>query len=571
MPEISAVQLRSLERAINQLNSAQAEIGDRIGQVAASQNATRGELAILMREFHAYVEQDRRAKNVAGAGVNVIDVRMRLDNEFGHYAELRRMATGIVEAVDSRTVTDATIQSVTESVTATTPGYWLAPALVGLAAWLRDDRAVADNAVRSAMERDSRKTALFYALLLRRYGRTAAAAHWIRRYVERQDPANLSREFVVVLDAVSTGALGPESRPMVMEQVAQWYARLSADETVVAGQIARWHKLIAGLRTPLDLPLSVLPEVCPVWDTMKDLYEGATVHARADALFHRLLDAPVRPDTELNNRVDRLLTSLVKEFDAEEGPLRRELDAQQAIIDHGGDLEAAARAQEAASSARDESQDYLTLLTNAAFFPEKSGTSEGTRQLAVALARDWIVAADRGLALANREAWPKTVRVTIHGWSGNLIGGASLDLMEASLATSVLKTTEAAVAKVRPGGGFGAAIAAGCVAALITILTLAHGAVGPGVFFLLATLGCAGAALVQYDKVPRRREELRKEGRRRSSDGVNTLRQAAAEYTDLVTAWRQQDAKAEPFTDYLGALNFGAYLTRPTDQIREVL
>lgn len=45
-----------------------------------------------------------------------------------------------------------------------TPGYWLAPCLVALAAWINDQPELAEKAIKEGIKRNDEKTSLFFAL-----------------------------------------------------------------------------------------------------------------------------------------------------------------------------------------------------------------------------------------------------------------------------------------------------------------------------------------------------------------------------------------------------------------------
>jgi hypothetical protein len=279
----------------------------------------------------------------------------------------------------------------------------------------------------------------------------------------------------------------------------------------------------------------------------------------------------VTADENLRQRVDGILAGLVKEFDAEEAPLRRELDAHQDVIDHGGDLAAAKRATVAAERLRAPSVDFLSLLTNAAFFPKKLGTTFGTRQLAVALARDWIVRADRDLAEANRRSQPESVRIELEHWSGDLADGTPLAQMESSLRSKIKQKTDEKVAEIQAGTATYVGFIVAAVFFLVSILTMVHKNFGGGVVFLLFVVGGAMIAITDIQKLPAKREAVRAEGKKRTKQALLKLRQATAEYTDLVSGWEAHDAKADQLSDYLATINPSAYLSRPVDQIHEVL
>ena len=153
-------------------------------------------------------------------------MRAELETTYGHYAEVRRRTTGVLQALDTGVVSHETIQDTTEEVMVASPRYWLAPALVALAAWSRHDRSLADRALAEALRRDVAKTSLFMSLVLRRY-RRPAAARWLAQFFARQDPTALGREFIVVLDAMATGGYGIEGRAIATVEVTAWLKELS--------------------------------------------------------------------------------------------------------------------------------------------------------------------------------------------------------------------------------------------------------------------------------------------------------------------------------------------------------
>jgi hypothetical protein len=74
------------------------------------------------------------------------------------------------------------------------PGYWLAPCLVALAAWINDESELADRAVREAIKRNDEKTSLLFALICRRADRKSASLKWTQRYLANQDEENLDHK-----------------------------------------------------------------------------------------------------------------------------------------------------------------------------------------------------------------------------------------------------------------------------------------------------------------------------------------------------------------------------------------
>jgi hypothetical protein len=575
--DASYLQVAAVKAAVEQANRSlaslqmqQVQLQNVVDHVANSQDVTRSELQELRTLFDDFLLRDELNRNLQLAQTEIIAVRQELETKYGHFGEVRRLATGTLQGMDAGIVKQETLQAIAEELMVTAPGYWLAPALVALAAWIRDDEALARRALTEALRRDNDKTSLFFALVLRRQQRNQATARWLGQYVARQDPSRLSQEFTVVLDATATGALGPEAKPLVMGYLTEWYERLGNDPAVVAGQVVRWRQLIDGMRSSVLPQFTVLPAISPTWDRLKDLYERATVHGRAEAHFRSVFDRPLRHDPKLAVRVDEILTNLVGSFDSEEYPHRRREIELNKVIEHGGNKRAAAAAATAALSVHEDSVDFLTLLTNAGFFPERVGASDGTQRLAIALAKDWIVEADGQLEAETVAAMPAGVDLAVEGWTGTIDQYASEHQLVASVQDHIEAETRAQIAAIRfTGGPLAAAVAAG-VALFLALITLVQGGSGGALFFLLIALVAGGYAAVQYNNLQPRRDHLRKLGEQRRRLAAEQVRGAIAETLDWRTAWERELDRAAEFRAYMNTLSRDAFIARHHDQGREV-
>ena len=577
MPEAQSYQVNAVKRAVDEANERlrdlkvqQVQLEQVVDHVASTQDVTRSELQELRTLFDSFLLRNELQHNLELAQTQIIAVRQELETKFGHFAEVRRLATGTLQGMDAGIVKHETLQAVAEELMVTAPGYWLAPALVGLAAWIRDDEQLARRALGEALRRDNDKTSLFFALVLRRQQRDHATARWLSQYVVRQDPVRLSQEFTVVVDAAATGALGPEAKPLVMGHLTEWYERLCADPTVVAAQVGRWRQLIDGMRSPHPPTLTVLPAISPTWGLLKELYERATVHGRAEAHFRAVFDRPLRHDPKLAVRVDEILANLVGSFDTAEYPHRRREIELDKIIEHGGDKKAAGAATAAALSLHEETVDFLTLLTNAGFFPDRVGASDGTQRLAIALAKDWIVAADGQLEASTLAAMPGGVELAVEGWTGTIDQNASEQQLVMGVRDHVDAETRAQIEAVRfTGGPLVAAFVAG-IAVFLALVTVANGGTGGALFFLVGAMGFGGFAAVQYRNLQPRRDHLRQLGERRKALAIEQVRGAIAETLDWRTAWEREMDRAAGFRHYMNALTRDAFVVGHHDRGREV-
>jgi hypothetical protein len=560
--------VRRVMQAVQQVSAQQAQIVGAVNQVSVAQDMTRSELGDLRERFEGFLHKDTLSKNLLTAQGDLNLLNDKFQQAYGHYDEVRRQATGILQALDAGIVTRSTIYQVTEEFMIGTPRYWLAPALVALAAWVSDDRVLAERALAEAVRREPGKTSLFFTLVLRRNGRGEATARWLRQYVAGQDPAALPREFTVVLDAVATGAFGPEARPVVLDHLSEWYTRIRADQKTVEAQVLRWEKHLDGMRRPARHAFPVLKEISPTWPTLRDVHAGATVFAEAGRYFHGMFDGPL-PVTDLARRVDDILDKLVTKFDDEERPMRTEMAGLRAIIDNKGDKDAAAKDVKAQEPLRDERFDVMTLLTNAAFFPDEVGASLATQRLAVAVTGEWAIEASGRLAARNAAAVPQKVELAIDDWRGVIDGSSTEDGIVGAVTRHIHDRTEKAVQDTGIGAAGVLAILAGIASLVFAVVSAVNRGLGAAVFLLVVVLACGGWTYWQVVRRDRTRANLRELGERRKAAAAAKVNGAIAEARDWWDVWQKELANSEQLRVYLSGLVRDAHVG--TAHSREVL
>ncbi len=371
-------------------------------------------------QLTAFIDEDRLARNMQFAQTALIDVREERDRQFGHYADVRRGTIGMLQALDIGIVTESALRQAAERLMLRTPGYWLAPAQVALAAWIRDDEACARRALLEAVSRDADKTSLTFGLALARHDRFDAASQWMREYIDRQDPLRLSREFTVVLDAAAQGALGSETLDLIKERCTAWFARLRTAEDITQVQTQRWLRRMNRNRRRLRDTFTVLPRISPELEEFSEWLESTTVHEQTQLWLEEQLAETVELAVDRRQRVDGVLRSLITSYDDEEGSLRQQEMKWAAVVTHGGDHAEAERARASSSPTDDSRTNFLALITTIGISPESTDASVPTRQLAIRLATEWIKAAAHLLSLRSRDREPSAIRVEIEGWAGEL-------------------------------------------------------------------------------------------------------------------------------------------------------
>ncbi|MFE2098944.1 hypothetical protein [Streptomyces sp. NPDC059468] len=414
MSEVDYTLRRQVQEVSNLVIRLSEQVGSVSGQVStveANQQQTRTELQQLRDEFLAFVRQAQATANVQRAETRIGVIEDKIDHEFGHHKTVRRTAVGMLQAFDIGLVSEDNVRMVGDQLMLQTPRYWLAPALVALASWSADDRTLCERAVDEAFRRSPDRTSLFFALVLRRQGRSEGAVRWLRHYLLAQDPAALGREFAVILEAIAQGAFGPVGRELLDRTLAEWRSQLMDSADAQARQVRRWRDELESLRGPSQAAeFPRLAALSPQWVTLDGVLSSARGQQPVLDKYRAIMDREFQPSERIEDAVDDILDRLVSEYDNEELPLRRDLAFNQAVVDHDGDLTTARRTADADAASYEETLDYLTVQTTAALNPQAIGTSPATQRLSVAACHEWFRHAHGAHTRDYRAAVPQDVQ-----------------------------------------------------------------------------------------------------------------------------------------------------------------
>ena len=472
---IQLADLSHIFRALNEISSNVGQLRHDVGDVDGKIDVTQKELELLRDSFTAFVAADLRAKEVQLAETRQVKVRQELETKYGHYATIRRHATGILQAADLSLVRQETIAWATEELMLRAPGYWLAPALLALAAWLRDDQFLATKAIAEAARRDDEKTSLFLALIGRRASKPNVCREWLDRYFAMQDPSHLDRQTVVLVDALASGVFGVEVRQTCSTRLAGWVQELSQRPDFVAEQRRAWGVALMSKSSSSDHSgdYRYLAKHSATWPDLQKALNGAQAHSAILDHFSNIFNGQITPSPSLEAAVDELLTKLVSNFDDEELPLRRADRLLELVIQENGDKAAAQAKFSMEGSALDETVSFTQLLTNAAMHPETSHASRATQRLAISVSRGWIKEAYADVVAALRQSVPVRAKIAIEGWEGETGDGSNEAELLGSMRAFFEKKKQEKLASLQFGAGHWFGVVCGVALTLFGAVTQA--------------------------------------------------------------------------------------------------
>lgn len=574
---ISSANLNAIENGLNAIHRSLGTLNNNLEVIDQNVNTVNGNVKIvydqigaLARDFHDFVQLQIRANALSKAQQRVIQIRQEMEKKFGHYDIVRRTATGILQADDLEIVKKNTISNATEELMISTPGYWLAPCLVALAAWINDQPELAERALKEGIKRNDEKTSLFFALICRRADRKPASLKWTQRYLANQDEENLNRKTIIILDAFASGLLGADSEGIISKQMREWLEHLSDKPGFIEQQTKQWSDAINLKRKPMqDNDYTYLRKYSKTWPVLQDIMEGAMLHAEILSYFEAIFAQEASTDS-LKAQLDEILNSLVSEFDDEEIPLRKEEKFNQFIIDFDGDENRARKNMAVEQTAFKEHKDFTQLLTDAAMKPESSHASVSTQKFAIALSKEWISNAYSDVVAQNRMKIPNEIEINVDTFNDKTTDGQNeTELIEKfntlvnnEKANALSQFALSGFEKFCKWGG----IAIGAIGLIMTITVN----IFLGLIAIIAGVGMVINHFSKKKKVKQSHQNIEAQFEEKRQKGSQIIRAVLAEVVDFRAEFSEKDSESQRVLDFLEQISPEQYVRKLSDSNRRI-
>ena len=566
---IEVADLSIIERNLQIVGNKLQDLEDSVGSVDHKVVALNNELAALTREFEEYVLAQGRANRLAQAETRLVQFDNELNKKYGHYDVVRRSATGILQADDLGLIRQSTINTISEELMVQTPGYWLAPCLVALAAWINDKKDIAERAVREGIRRNDEKTSLFFALVCRRADRAGSCLQWTKRYLDNQDEEDLDRKTVIILDAYASGLMGADTEGLISKTINEWMDNLINKPGFVEQQTDQWSKAIVSKRKVYQSGYTYLPKYSPTWQQLVDVMEGAELHGTMLDYFINIYQQQTSTAT-LREQLDGILESLVTDFDDEELPLRRKRRYEQLVKEFEGDEKRAKTVMDAEQQVYDTHKDFTQLLTDAAMDPEGSGASYSTQKFAIALTKDWIVSAYNDVTAKNRMNIPQYIDIVIGTFKDRTEDGRNEQELEGKMIAQLTQERDAKLAKCVMSGFDQFCLYGGGVIGIVGLLMMFTGHLFLGIIAAVAGIFFVVKHFSSRKSIESDRQRIVQDYENLTKSSIEILRALMAEIVDFIAEFNQKDARAAEVVDFLEQISPEQYVRKISGTRRHV-
>ena len=567
---IEQADLRTIEHNLGAIHNDLQTLDSNVGAVNSNIKVVYDEIGSLAKEFHDFVSVQQRANRLNQAETRLVKIRQELEKKYGHYDIVRRTTTGILQEDDIGIVKKDTISNATEELMISTPGYWLAPCLVALAAWINDQPELAEKAIKEGIKRNDEKTSLFFALICRRADRKEACLKWTQRYLANQDEENLDRKTIIVLDAFASGLFGADTEGVISRQMNEWLQHLEEKPGFTEKQTQQWSEAINLKRKPIDTSsYTYLRKYSKTWPVLEDILEGAHLHAEMLEYLIGIFEQKVSTVT-VREQLDDILDSLVTDFDDEELPLRKEEKFEQFIVDFRGDESRARQNMNVEQTAFETYKDFTQLLTDAAMKPETAHSSVSTQKFAFALSRDWVMNAYNDVVAQNRMKIPNEIEINVDTFNDTTVDGQNENELLERFSTLVSSERDAELATCVMSSFEQFCLYGGIAVGVIGLVMLLFGNKFLGLIAVIAGVGMVLNHFSKKKDIENKRQNIAERYEKKRSSGSEIIRATLAEVVDFRIEFADKDSESEQVIDFLEQLSPDQYVRKLATSNRRV-
>ena len=424
---------RSLEQKIDNLSSKILQLSNstniQLSGLSRDLSSLSKDLNKLRCDFDEMVNDQRKKAALQKALTELVTVRQEIQNKYGNYQVVRDNMLGVLQATDAALVRKTTISHISEELMLSTPRYWLAPCLVAIAAWINNDRDLANRAIREAVKRDKEQTALTMALICRRNNRIETCYEWLSIYFSTQNSANFSEASMVYVTAYVNGVFGPDKWHMCDDYINKWINEVrSSNARFEHEQIETWKNHFKKYCNSTGNYYPNMKEYVSEFSDIDSYIGRIGARNRIKTDFKDIENAYVDMD-QLRRSIDDKLIELVSQDTPDEKLLRQRERYLTFVKQFDGDeARAAAKIKIENTARREETKNLVERMSGLITNGGRTAASE--KKTALSFLHMYINKGYEEFMNEKEEAFPKAISMNIKGWQGKTQDGSNKEEMK---------------------------------------------------------------------------------------------------------------------------------------------
>lgn len=480
MSDYTQVSITSLNSVISQVNHISSLVENAVECVLAVNERVSyvdQKVQSLQASFLKMMIDQRNAAALQRAITEIIRVRQELERRFGVHKEVREHILGILQATDLALVKQNTVSRVSEELMLKAPQYWLAPCLVALSAWICNDEALANRAIKEAVRRDKEKTCMLFALICQRAGRTNTCFEWLREYFGMQNPEKMRSSVIAFIDCYENDIFGDDKDNVCVDNISHWVKTLKERHPDFdKEQKDFWKKYYESFGSRVKNGANYLDSYkelkafCPEFNLIEGFVSRIEGTELAKGDLKEKAHAVIDPNFE-KQRIDAELRCLITGFEdvaTEKGQqteedLRYEEMFFQKVKEAKGDEETADRYVRLVKQKQfDAPVDFVERLRTAVL---DQNAPVSAKKTAVKLLKSYIIDAYKEYITENKDSYPETINLKLStsvkatvgkvscteniAWKGITINGENREQLKKDLSAKFDIAKEDALSKIK--------------------------------------------------------------------------------------------------------------------------
>lgn len=538
--QVVHIDVTRLEHKIDQLTTTTQKLNTMINDTNIKIEATNHNIQVLTEKFLEMANDQKRQAALQQASTELVRVRQELEQNYGNYKVIRETMLGVLQATDLALVKKTTISRVSEELMLSTPTYWLAPCLVAVAAWIGNDRDLAQRAIAEAVKRDEERTAITMALICRRNNRVETCYEWLSIYFSHQNAANFSEGSFAYIDAYVNGVFGPDEKHMCDDYVMQWMNEIRGNSSnLEASQEKLWKEYCSRFNSDISRLYPDLGDTVTEYQNI-DEYIGRIL--AVDSIAENLtgINNAYIDQNRLKTKIDESLIQLISKYNEDEEPLRKEEAYHATVKRFDGDKEKAERYIIKKEQARQQQTLNLVEQMSNVILTEKD-TSPSERKTAVSFLSGYIRKGFHTYISEKKEAFPNQITLNVDGWTGTTEDGNNAEELCRAFETELTQRRTQALEKASRSNEKAMMIGAIVLAVL--------GVLGLFAFAGLGILLLAGAGFLVFcsfnakKKTAEKLEAIEQDYTVRIANGKAKINQATTQWKEAQNVVYQFESK----------------------------
>ena len=367
---ISAANLDAIEENLGSVAKELGGVIENVSDVNSHVNEVEHKVSGLNNEVKNLVNEIRETTIITNARQSIMYNNAQIEKKFGYYDHLRRQTSSLLDAIFNSNISADSIIKLREDILLNNPNYWLSNAIAALTYWLQDDHQGANNELNNALRKNTEKTSIFFCLVNLKLGRTDTSIRWLEKYLGLQNPLKMNKDFITILDLVTTGQFGDEEKNIVINKITKWIDELNNEPTLQETENNKWESYLNEFET-LNFIYPHLAEYSPEVNKFK----------------------AINNKEESIKNIDNIIENLIYDFENQEKIYEKDNFRNNLIIECNGDVEEANRLFKKQEEIFSEEINILSLLSNLIIYNDSYDISSETQKIAVSLCKNNILKA----------------------------------------------------------------------------------------------------------------------------------------------------------------------------------